>query len=359
MRTVGSSTRSAGSASTRRRVAEGIGDAQRVDAAQRHDLARLRLLHLAALEPLRAHHLEHPSAAPLALPSQHDHRRIGAHPPALYPPDADRAHVGRVVQGAYLHLEGSPGIDRGRRRVRDDDFEKRVHAGSPAPLLRCMGVAAERGRVHHGEVELPLARPEPVEEVEGAVQHPLRAGAVAVHLVDGDDGVETPPERLLGHEAGLGHGALHRVHEQEHRIDHREHPFHLAAEVGVTGRVDDVDAPPPPVDRRGLGKDRDAALALEIVGVEHALDGRRVPSQGAAVLEEPVDEGRLAVIDVRDDGDVAHPGRRSLVAGGLSHAPASGASGRASTGKPGFGRLPPRRREAGAAAHPRSCAPSP
>ena len=131
--------------------------------------------------------------------------------------------------------------------VRDDDFEKRVHARTRLRSLP-VGVAAERGRVHHGKVELPLARPEPVEEVEGSVQHPLRAGAVAVHLVDGDDGVEAPPERLLGHEAGLGHGPLHRVHEQEHRIDHREHAFHLAAEVGVSGRIDDVDAPPPPVD---------------------------------------------------------------------------------------------------------------
>ena len=58
-------------------------------------------------------------------------------------------------------------------------------------------------------------------------------------------------------------------------------------------------------DGRVLGEDRDALLALEVAGVEHALGHVLVRAEGAGLPEQRVDERRLAVVDVRDDGDVA------------------------------------------------------
>ena len=43
---------------------------------------------------------------------------------------------------------------------------------------------------------------------------------------------------LLQDKAGLGHGALRRVHQQQDAVDHLEDPLHLAAEVGVSRGVD-------------------------------------------------------------------------------------------------------------------------
>ena len=54
-----------------------------------------------------------------------------------------------------------------------------------------------------------------------------------------------------------------------------------------------------------LGEDRDAALALEIVGVHHPVDHLLVGAEDAALAQHGIDERGLAVIDVRDDGDVA------------------------------------------------------
>ena len=62
---------------------------------------------------------------------------------------------------------------------------------------------------------------------------------------------------------------------------------------------------PVPAHGRVLGEDRDAPLALERVGVHHALGDDLVFAERAGLAEHLVDEGRLAVIDVRDDGDVA------------------------------------------------------
>ena len=49
-------------------------------------------------------------------------------------------------------------------------------------------------------------------------------------------------------------------------------------------------------------------LALRVHRVEHPLGDVLVRTKGAGLPEEGVDEGRLAVVDVRHDGDVAEVG---------------------------------------------------
>jgi hypothetical protein len=73
----------------------------------------------------------------------------------------------------------------------------------------------------------------------------------------------------------------------------------------VAGGVHDVDANALPFDRSALGEDRDAPLALDVVAVHGALGDRLVLAEGAGLLEELVHQGCLAVVDVRDDRDVA------------------------------------------------------
>ena len=58
-------------------------------------------------------------------------------------------------------------------------------------------------------------------------------------------------------------------------------------------------------DRGRLGENGDAALALEVAGIHDPLGDPLVLAEGARLLEQPVDERRLAVVDVGDDGDVA------------------------------------------------------
>src|SRR5205814_2656659 len=65
------------------------------------------------------------------------------------------------------------------------------------------------------------------------------------------------------------------------------------------GRIDEI------TDGRVLREDRDPALALEVVRVHDALIDLLVRANRARLLEESVDERGFAVIDVRDDRDVA------------------------------------------------------
>ena len=91
------------------------------------------------------------------------------------------------------------------------------------------------------------------------------------------------PERLRQHEFGLRHRAFGGVDEEHRAIDHVEDALDLAAEIGMAGRVDDVDAGVLPDERGDLGEDGDAALALEIVRIHRALGHLLVVAEGAGL----------------------------------------------------------------------------
>ena len=115
-------------------------------------------------------------------------------------------------------------------------------------------------------------------------------------------------ERLAEHEARLRQRPFARVDEQEHAVDHREPALDLAAEVGVARCVDDVERHVAVAHRGVLREDRDALLALEVVRVHHPFGDVLVGAEGARLPQQTVDERGLAVIDVRDDRDVAQVG---------------------------------------------------
>ena len=121
-------------------------------------------------------------------------------------------------------------------------------------------------------------------------------------------------ERLADHELGLRHRPFGGVDEHDRAVDHRQDALDLAAEIGVAGRVDDIDPHVLPHHRRRLGENGDAALALEVVRIHDPLGDPLVVAERARLLQEPVDERRLAVVDMGDDGDVAKlHGRNRLI----------------------------------------------
>src|SRR6202040_4014702 len=93
----------------------------------------------------------------------------------------------------------------------------------------------------------------------------------------------------------------------------------------------------PVIEPHGLRLDGDAALALDVHGIEHLLDHLAL-GEAAGELDQPVGQGRFAVVDMRDDrevADVVDGGRRhgarlsigwggELVAGYEPHSPAEG-----------------------------------
>ena len=118
--------------------------------------------------------------------------------------------------------------------------------------------------------------------------------------------------RILG-EVGvrdrLGFHALGGVHDEQRAFAGAHGTAHLVGEVHMAGGVDEVEEVLLPVlrlvhHRDGMALDRDSALALQVHRVERLLlqfaQGNRLGE-----LQNAVAQGRLAVVDMRDDTEVA------------------------------------------------------
>ena len=110
----------------------------------------------------------------------------------------------------------------------------------------------------------------------------------------------------VGH--GLGFDALGGIDDEDGAFARREGTGDLVREVDVAGGVEEVELVSFAIlglesKGDGVGFDSDPFLALEIHGVE-VLGLRLTLGDGLSFLHEAIGQGRFAMIDVGDDGEV-------------------------------------------------------
>ena len=118
------------------------------------------------------------------------------------------------------------------------------------------------------------------------------------------DAREAERQALLSTKRVCGQRALGRVHEQQHAVHQAQRALDLAAEVGVAGRVDDVDL-------RARGSVTAVFLAMMVMPFSRSRSFESITrsmtlvrAEDARLAEHEVDEGGLAVVDVGHDGHV-------------------------------------------------------
>ena len=207
-----------------------------------------------------------------------------------HPHEADDAAI-RVVPGVEQHRAQRPGgVAFRRRNVRDDLLEDLFDAD--AGLRRC---------------EHRVVRVDP-DHVLDLLAHALRLRGRQVDFVDHGKNREIVVDGEIAVRERLRLDTLRRIHDENRALARRETARDFVAEVDVPRRVDEVEGVLLPVlglvlERDRARLDRDATLALEIHVVEHLLVHIAL-LDGTRHLQQPVRQRRLAVIDVRDDGEV-------------------------------------------------------
>ncbi len=191
------------------------------------------------------------------------------------------------------------------------------------PFGRRRQPAVAAGAIEDREIELLVGRVERGEEVEYLVDDFGRPRVRAIDFVDGNNRLQPDLQRLANDELGLRHRSFGGIDQQHRTVDHVEDAFHLAAEIGVTGRIDDIDARVPPDDRSCLGEDGNAAFLFQFVGIECALGHALIFAHRAGLAQQLVDQCRLAMIDMGDDRHIAqlHRGHRKNEAAAGSDRP--------------------------------------
>ena len=138
--------------------------------------------------------------------------------------------------------------------------------------------------------------------------HLLRIGAGEIDLVDHRDDGEVVLQGQVDVGQRLRLDALGGVDHQQRALAGGQAAGDLVGEVHVAGSVDQIELVLHALrvgvgHADGLGLDGDALLALQVHRVEH-LVGHLARVDGAGALQQPVGQGRLAVVDVGDDAEV-------------------------------------------------------
>ena len=269
--------------------------------------------HLVAADPFEGHQLGqaalHRRLALGELLLEQCHGLATAHHAVDDTTDGQATQVLAGVEGGDHRLQRRVGVALRLRNGLEDQVEQRRQIGIVCRHADTAHGATLAGHGRHDlEVDVVIAGIEVDEQLVDLVEHLFRACVAAVDLVDDDDRRQVECQRLLQHVAGLRQRTFGGIDEQQHAVDHGECTLDLTTEVGVAGRVDQVDLHVLPGDRGGLGQDGDAALALLVVGVHDPVDDRLVGSEGAGGAQQRVHEGGLAMVDVRDERDIAKGG---------------------------------------------------
>ena len=222
---------------------------------------------------------------------------------AFYPADADPADEVVGVNIGNQELESRVLLALGCGNFFDDRFKQRLHVLA-LHMVVVARVAVSRGRVNDGKFELVIIGSKLDKKVKYLVDDLLGSCAGTVDLIEHDQRLFAESERLFQHEARLWHTALKCINEQYNAVHHLQDALYLAAEIGVSGGVYNVDFDAVIHHGGGLGQNRDAALTLEVVGVHDSLLDVLVRSENAALTQQLVDQRRLAVVDVGNNRDV-------------------------------------------------------
>ena len=227
-----------------------------------------------------------------------------AHNAAFDAADGDTSHVFVVVDGRDQHLQGRGLVALGGGNVGEDGIQQGTEVG--ALFVAGEGCRTGAGRCEdNGRVKLFVGGFKVEEQLKDLVHDLFGTGIGTVDLVYHDNDLKAELKRALENEAGLGHGAFVSVDKKENAVDHFEDTLDLAAKVSVAGSVDDVHFHAVVVDGGVLGENGDAALTLQVAGVHNAVGNGLVVAENAALFEQFVHEGSLAVVNVCDDGDIS------------------------------------------------------
>ena len=158
----------------------------------------------------------------------------------LDPADGDPAHVVRPVEGGDEHLQRLVQVDLRAGDFLQHHVHQRLHRRRSSGRGRrwrsppCAG--EDVGKVGQHVVGAQFQ-----EQLEDFVEDFVGPGVGPVDLVDHHDRPQSALEGLREHEPRLGHGPFGGVDQHQRAVGHPQHPLHLAAEIGVAGRVDEVD----------------------------------------------------------------------------------------------------------------------
>ncbi len=160
------------------------------------------------------------------------------------------------------------------------------------------------GRTQDGQI-----RVQPQLPVDLLLDH-LHVRGGQVDLVDHRDDGQVVLHGHIEVGQGLGLHPLGGVHHQEHPLAGGQGPAHLVGKIHVARGIDEVEVVLHPVfgfirEGDGVALDGDAPFPFDVHGVQKLVPELTFPHH-TGVLDQPVRQGGLAVVNMGDNAEVAN-----------------------------------------------------
>ena len=95
------------------------------------------------------------------------------------------------------------------------------------------------------------------------------------------------------------------VGSPDETVDDLRATFDFASKVSMSRRIDHIDLQAFIGNRNVLRENRNAPFSFEVIAIKNAFPLKLTVTILSALAKEAIDKGGFAMIDVRDDGDVA------------------------------------------------------
>ena len=223
---------------------------------------------------------------------------------AMHTTHGDATRIVAVIERCDKHLRRSLDIFRSRNHLHDFIQEIFNIVGGLLPVGTHPPVLSRS--IHHREVELVFGGIEIAHEVKNHLVHLLRTTVRLVYFVHHHDGLQSYLQRLLQHKAGLRHGAFESIHQQQAAVGHVEHTLHLTSEIGVTGRIENVDFGVFPSNGNVFRKNSYPSFALQIIGVQYFAAVILAVTEQFSSKHHLVYQGRFTMVYVRNYCDITN-----------------------------------------------------
>jgi len=232
------------------------------------------------------------------------------------PPHRNASEIVGIVNGCHEHLQRGMNIDRRRRNLLDNRFKNRQHILTRLLEVRYSPAVFGRG-IKNGKIERIIVGVKGNKQIEDLIKDIVRTCVRTVHLVNYHDGLKFAGQGLGENKSRLRHRPIESVHQQQHSISHFQHTLHLSAEVGMAGRIHDVDFELLTIrgcvfDSAVFAEDGNASLPLKRVRVHN----QAVSSAGqllqlafaehSGLAEQLVHQRGLAMVHMGNNSDISY-----------------------------------------------------
>ena len=148
-----------------------------------------------------------------------------------------------IVPGkrADLHEKWFVGGGGRRRNPVDDGLKQGIHPFVGILFEIAHQPPGQPRTVEHGKIGLLVRSAEFEKQIESFLERLVRRRCRTIHLVDDDNRLQPHGQRSGKDVTRLGHGAFVGIHNQNNAVYHLKHTFYLAAEIGMSGSVDNID----------------------------------------------------------------------------------------------------------------------